>query len=103
MDANVVGINEQKIDKLVINVNNYVERIINVLNNMEDLVNSTEVFFQEEIGNEFRSNFKQLSSNFPIVKTNILSYSHDMIQVKLNYQKTMITIAENFKYNKEDK
>ena len=99
MNANTVGINEQKIDKLVLDINNYAERINNVLNNMEDLVNSTNSFFLEEVGNEFRNNFKQLSSNFPTVKTNILSYSQDLIKVKLNYQKTVVNIVDDLKYN----
>ena len=78
----ISGINEDAIDKLVLDIFGYVERINQTLKNIDSLVNETSQFYVGESGNKFRNRFNELRANFPIVNQNLLSYTDDLIKVK---------------------
>jgi len=81
-DGKIIGVNEIKMDILISELNSYVESINKNLNNIELKVDDTEKFFTCEQGLEFRKKFYSFSSNFPILKKNILNISNDLINVK---------------------
>ncbi len=94
MKANTLGVNEEKISKLVLDINEYLDKIDQTFNYMEETVDQVSTSFQCDAGEKFQSQFNETKKNFKIVHNNIASYSNDLIQVKSNYQ-TMETLAAN--------
>ena len=81
------AINEESLDKLVVEIYDYASKIKSILDSMEDVVLGTESYFDCEIGENTRNKFKMLSSKFAAVSDNIISYAEDLVQVKTSYYK----------------
>lgn len=88
MKQDVVGINEQILDKLILDIYDYADRINRTLNSIEDVVAGSSSYFNDDVANSFRYKFEQLKLNFPMVNHNILSYANDLVKVKRNFSDT---------------
>lgn len=84
---NSKGINEEKLDKLVIEIYDYADKIKLLLNEVDDLVAETNNFYICDNGNDFRNKFNTLKTNFTIVNGNIISYAEDLVNAKISFQK----------------
>ncbi len=84
---NSKGINEEKLDKLVIEIYDYADKIKLLLNEVDDLATSTNNFFICDSGTDFRNKFNSLKTNFSIVNGSIISYAEDLVNAKINFQK----------------
>lgn len=96
------AINEETLDKLVVEIYDYASKIKSILDCAEDVVLGTETYFDCEIGETTRNKFKMLSSKFPAVSDNIISYAEDLVQVKTSYYKIsddLSDIADTSKAN----
>lgn len=72
---------------LITELSTFSENINKKFNEIEDCIDSTKDFFICEQGDNFRRKFSQeVSSNFSIVKKNILNISTDLINVKNGVQ-----------------
>lgn len=80
------GVSNEGIDKLMLDVIDYADKMNKVLNQIADLINDTEVYFSCESGDKFRDQFNMLKVSNPIINKNILSYNDDYMNVKKNYQ-----------------
>lgn len=78
----VVGINDAKIDGLVLNIYDYAQRIKDILNNVDDLIYETNNYYNCEEAVKFRNNFESIKDNFAVVTENILSYGDELVRVK---------------------
>lgn len=78
----LVGVNEDKIDKLVLDIYDYIERINNVLNNMENEMDKTASCFDCSAGRDLRSRFNEQKSMFPIIRENFMKDAELLIKVK---------------------
>ncbi len=79
------GIDEPKLDKLIIDIYDYADRIKRLLNEVDDLVLETSNFYYCNEADEFRKKFEVLKSSFPSVNRNIISYAEDLISAKLKF------------------
>lgn len=95
-DESLVGINEGKLDSLILQIHDYAERINNKFNLLEQLVYDSQSFFQCDVGDEFRTKFGETKSNFTIVNKNILNIASDLVRVKENYINTNDKAIDNF-------
>ena len=73
------------------------DRVSNILNQLEGLVQDSKSFYNCESANVFYNNFNQFANNFKILRKNILSYSEDFTNVKSNYQARMVELAAGIK------
>ena len=94
MKVNTSGINEHQIDKLTIDIMEYADRINKVLNQIQELVNSSGLYLNSESGNTFRENFKLIEKNYQTMNQNILSYASDFVKVKAIYRNQILNIAD---------
>lgn len=92
----VFGINEPKLDNLVLEIGEIAERIKAQFLELEDLVDGTVSFYECECGTNFRNSFAKLRQNFPIVNKNILCYSQDLVKVKARIYGVHNTVEKNF-------
>lgn len=95
-NANVFGINEPKLEQLVLEISEVAERVNKKFIELSDLVNSTSLFYDCESGSNFRNSFDKLKANFPIVNKNILCYSFDLVKVKSRLYNIDTTVERNF-------
>lgn len=86
MRYNRVGINIDSIDKLILDIYNYSDKINKTLNQMSMIVDSTSTYYNSTIADEYRKNFNLISANFPTICKNINSYADDMIKLKNRFQ-----------------
>ncbi len=80
--TDVFGINENKLDILITDINDAVTRINNKFDLIENLVSETESYFNCESGTIFRNKFNIIKGNFAIVDKNIISISSDLVKAK---------------------
>lgn len=96
----VSGINEQGIDRLILDIADYAEKIQKNYNLIEELVDSTSNFLKGDIGTNYRNNFtKNFKYNFQTINKNILSYTSDLSLVKRRYQNKVGDIVADFNRN----
>lgn len=74
-----------KIDKVILEINDYAEKISNILTNIDDLVDKNIVYFNCSSKEKFIKIHNENRSNFQIVVKNILSYADDLTKLKNNY------------------
>ena len=79
---NNIGINEEKLDKLILDIYNYCEKINVTLNQVSDVVEDTKVFYTGDVADSFRKKFSLYSSNFLNIRANLCSYADDLIKLK---------------------
>lgn len=91
---NITGINEQKIDKLVLDIYAYADRVKQILGEVERIVENTSSVYKTDSASEFISDFNLNKQKFDTIAKIILSYSEDMINVKANYKKRTTSVSE---------
>ena len=84
--ADIFGINEPKLDLMILEIAETMNRISNKFNNIETLIHDTKTYFVCESGNLFRNSFSNNKDNFQAINRNILSYSGDLVKVKKRFQ-----------------
>ena len=97
MGQNVVGINEQAIDNLILDIYDYADRINVILNSLEDTFDKYADCFMDASSSNFKYKLDQLKSNFPIVNNNIKSYADDLIKVKNSFVNVSVDMAQLIK------
>lgn len=79
----LVGVNEDKLNLLVNEINDIVDDINKKFNTIESLVSETRSYFVCASGDSFRTKFSHFSSNFSVVNKNILNISYDLLNAKM--------------------
>lgn len=97
MRYNEIGINIDSIDKLILDIYNYVERINKTLNQITDVVEQTKFFYDCESAKKYRAKFNDFSTNFEIINKNLKGYAEDMIKLKNRYQKVDENLTDTVK------
>ena len=97
MRYNEIGINIDSIDKLILDIYNYAERINKTLNQISDVVDQTNTFYQCDVATEYRNKFNSFRTNFAIIDKNIKSYADDLIKLKNRYQNVDKNITDSIK------
>lgn len=89
------GISETGIDKLMMDIIDYAEKMNQILNNISNLVEDTKEFYDCDSGEKFRNRYGELQQSFSTVNKNILSYNTDLLNVKLDYLNREVYLTEN--------
>ena len=82
---NVSGIEEEKIGYLVLDIYDYVDRISQVLNQIDEIMLSSNDYFKCESGDKLRSHYKEIQNNHNILKQNLMNCSEGLIRAKNGY------------------
>ena len=80
--TDLFGINEDKLDILITDINDTLTRINNKFDLIERLVGETGSYFNCESGTIFRNKFNITRGNFAIVNKNIINMSSDLVKAK---------------------
>lgn len=86
MRYNEVGINLDSVDKLILDIYNYAERVNKTLNQISDVVDQTKTFYVCDAADNYRNKFNSFRTNFNVVNKNLVSYAEDLIKLKNRYQ-----------------
>lgn len=98
----ISAINEEALDKLVVEIYDYAGKIKSILDSVEDIILGTEPYFNCEIGETTRNKFKMLSSKFTAVSDNVISYAEDLVQVKTSYYKISDDLSQIANISKKE-
>ena len=98
MQKDVVGFNEEKMNKLIIEIFDYANKVNKIFNQANELIENTKTFYDCESGNKFREKYMTLSDNYKIINQNILSYAKELTTVKKKYTTSGQQIGEDFNF-----
>ena len=82
MALDVIGINEENLNNLILELGNRNDTILDLFNQIEDKVINSQTFFKCESGNAFRTKFESIKAGFPQIKQNLEVYCTDLINAK---------------------
>lgn len=97
MRYNEAGINVDSVDKLILDIYNYAERINKTLNQITDVVDRTKTFYNCDAANNYRNKFENFKMNFSTIDKNIKSYAEDLIKLKNRYQNISYQAVETIR------
>ena len=83
---NFGGINEENLDKLVIDFFNYTETIKKIFDNINEITDKLENHFQSECGLEFKLKIENLKLSFVLAQEKLAKYVEELSNVKLKFQ-----------------
>lgn len=90
----LISINEEGIDKLVLDILDYSERINSILNEINDLIISSSNYFSCNTNTNIVNKYLKLQNDINNLKYNIKSYSSDFLKVKKRFRQTASVIAD---------
>lgn len=97
MRYNEVGINLDSVDKLILDIYNYADRVSKTLNQIADVVDDTKKFYDCDAADEYRKKFNSFRTNFKVVNKNLVSYANDLIKLKNRYQNMSDDMTQSIK------
>lgn len=106
MESRLAGINEDKIDRLILDIYDYADKVNSIFNRIDELVDSTKDFYNCESAELFRNKFLEFKQNFKVVNENILGYAGEITSAKNNYKKReseMVMQVNRYKTAVEEK
>ena len=81
----VTGIDEVGMDNLILDINDKIDLCNSILNDIEDCVDNVLLKYQSDDKSLMQQKFQELKSNFPILISNLETYSSDLVRVKNGY------------------
>ena len=82
MNRDAVGINEDKINSLVLDIYDYIEKINAILSNIDNEMEKTSTCFKFKTGDSLRKKYSDLRANYSIINKNLMGYTEKLIKVK---------------------
>jgi len=86
MRYNKIGINIDNIDKLILDIYDYAEKINKTLNQISSVVDQTKLFYKCDVAADYRNKFLNFKTNFNVINKNVKSYADDLIKLKNKYK-----------------
>ena len=96
MMENISGVNSSGLDRLATDIIDYTDKLNKIFNQLQLLVDETNKCFLSDVGNDFRSKFKEQSYYFQEMNQNILSYATDFVKVNAKYRNSSMNMADIF-------
>lgn len=84
---NATAINEQLVERLILNLGDYAERSNRIINDINSLAAGSKSYFDCDAANKFRNKCEQITSEKNTLNKNILSYTNDLVRLKSHYEK----------------
>ena len=94
-----IGLNEEGIKKVIMDIYDYCEKINKTLNQISDVVEDTKNFYCCDTADEYRKKFTEFSSNFPTIVNSLKSYADDLNKLKSNVSLIDSNMAFSVKKN----
>lgn len=98
----ISGINEEGLDKLILDIYNYAESMHKVFNNIENIIDDTNNFYQDETGINMRVKFSDFKKNLDIAYDKLIKNASYLANVKMYYQDMSIDIGNKLKVNENN-
>lgn len=92
-----IGINVDSVDKLILDIYNYAEKINKTLNQISDIMDQTRNNCLLDEINILVNKFESFKANFPVVNKNLISYANDLIILKNKYQNIDMDLTQKVK------
>lgn len=83
----VVAINEDGINKLILDINDFTIKMKKIFDEVETIVDGTCSYYECNCATKYRNNFNDFKLNFPIMVNNLLTYKKDMQNLKSKFSK----------------
>lgn len=80
-DVNI-GVDNQAIDNLVLNIYDYADRLKKQLDDVETLVYDTSNYYHDQAADSCRKKFNSIKESFPVIYENVISYADDLVKLK---------------------
>ena len=96
------GINVLKMDQLIMDINDYNEKIKKTLSDISDLIEKTKSYYSSKESTSYVAAFNNFKTNNDIILKNIKSYADDMVRLKGKYSNVESEIAGMIKLKKID-
>ena len=84
----LISINEGALDKLILDLYDYSEKINSILNQISDLVNYSSTYFKGQQSVDIIKKYNNLQVSLENLKYNISDYSADLVKVKSRFKNT---------------
>lgn len=94
---NIIGINEQNLKKLILEIYDYRDKMSKIFDSMQTLIFNTKDYYIGQDGDALRSEFAKISSNFDTVLNNVKSYGSDLEFVLSSYKENSVKRLETLK------
>ena len=95
----LISINEAKLDRLVLDIGDHLEKINSILNQINDLIYDSKNYFVCPVNNKMVSIYDDMKLNINNFKSNVGTYSTDLLKVKFGFKQRASDIAQHV-YNK---
>ena len=82
----LISINEEGIDRLVLDLSDHFERINSILNEINDLIYDSKNYFKCSANDVLLKQYSEMKVNIDNFKANVASYSTDLIKVKNKFR-----------------
>lgn len=92
---NVSGVNEVGLDRIATDIIEYADKLNNIFNQLQLLVDNSKNYFNSEVNQIFCRNFKKQAEYYQIINQNILSYASDFVKIKQSYKVGAENIIRN--------
>ena len=86
-------------DNLMLELNDYVDKIEVILRDTEMKIHDTNEYFKGEVGDSVREKFDKYFRQIDMMTQNLLTYSNDLLKIKeglANEDKTLNTMLTDF-------
>lgn len=93
----LISINEEGIDKLVLDLSDHFEKINNILNQINDLIYESKSYFNCSVNDQLIKQYSEMKLNIDNFKANISSYSIDLIKVKNRFRQNDSNLSVTIK------
>lgn len=96
-----ISINEENLNKLILDIYDYNEKINNILNQIIDLIAGSKDYFKCSVETELLNKLSYLEDNKNNLIYNITNYANDLMKVKMNFKE--ISASLTIEVNKHTK
>lgn len=80
------GINEERLDSLVLDIYDYAEKVNQILNSIDEIIVKSSGYFKCESADKIRIHYQELEGSGITLKQNILNCANDLVKAKYRYQ-----------------
>ena len=91
------GINDQKIDKLILDIYEINEKVRKTLDQISETMEKTKTSWKSSEANQLRNTYDNFKTNYNIIVKNINSYAEDFTKLKNSYKRNDIEMGKKIK------
>ena len=87
------GINEEGLDKLILDIYNYAENLHKVFNDIENIIDELDDFYQDDTCITMKNKFNDFKKNLDIAYNKLIKSATYLSNIKMYYQDLNIDIG----------